>query len=366
MFIHSRASALAQAKRIVHMSGGLPKVAVLTPVYNGGHLIHRAMDSVQAQTYPNVHHIVQDNACTDSTPEVVARYLNCAKPVTVYRNPALVSSNKNFNAVMANRPADADYVMILCADDVLQPNVIEAMVAVAESDPGVMAVTGQSLCVGKILDHGWPEASPVLDGAEATRLLLRGEAGLTGLFVLFRANAITDVPFFRNDMNSIDLDAALRQMLKGKFAYLKQPVAEMVLHDASLSSTRLDREYLHFQDFLTLMDHYGPQVMDPASFAATRRAYLRHYVRRLVFWRVAYGKKEIVQRHLNTAQARGKPFTAYDLMDALVDFGLCKVGLRQQWRTTDARQHNLFEPIPPPDVVQRRAERAQKLSVARP
>ncbi len=48
-----------------------PPVAVVTPVLNGEEFLAETMDSVQAQTYPNLVHIVLDNASTDATAQIV-------------------------------------------------------------------------------------------------------------------------------------------------------------------------------------------------------------------------------------------------------------------------------------------------------
>ena len=63
-----------------------PLFVVVTPVYNGAKFIAEAMDAVQAQTYPNVLHIVLDNASTDATPDILKRYSNARVPVVVERN----------------------------------------------------------------------------------------------------------------------------------------------------------------------------------------------------------------------------------------------------------------------------------------
>ena len=48
-----------------------PLVSVFMFVRNGGKSLRRAIDSVMAQTYPNVEFVVQDAVSTDGTLDVV-------------------------------------------------------------------------------------------------------------------------------------------------------------------------------------------------------------------------------------------------------------------------------------------------------
>lgn len=52
-----------------------PKVSILTPAYNTGHLIHRLLESVLLQEYPLVEMIVVDDGSTDNTRQVVESFI---------------------------------------------------------------------------------------------------------------------------------------------------------------------------------------------------------------------------------------------------------------------------------------------------
>ena len=61
-------------------SPGRPLVAVITPVYNGAKHVEDALSAVQAQTYRPLVHCIVDNASTDATPDIIARYANADSP----------------------------------------------------------------------------------------------------------------------------------------------------------------------------------------------------------------------------------------------------------------------------------------------
>ena len=50
------------------------KVSICIPVYNGGQLLRRAIESALTQTHPTVEVVIVDNASTDETPTLVAEY----------------------------------------------------------------------------------------------------------------------------------------------------------------------------------------------------------------------------------------------------------------------------------------------------
>lgn len=52
----------------------LPKVTVITVVYNAGHLLERTIQSVAAQTYTPLEYIVIDGASTDHTLDIIRKH----------------------------------------------------------------------------------------------------------------------------------------------------------------------------------------------------------------------------------------------------------------------------------------------------
>jgi glycosyltransferase involved in cell wall biosynthesis len=50
------------------------KISIVTPSYNQGNYIKKAIQSVLAQDYPHVEHIILDNCSTDQTLDVLKRY----------------------------------------------------------------------------------------------------------------------------------------------------------------------------------------------------------------------------------------------------------------------------------------------------
>jgi hypothetical protein len=57
-----------------HREASWPKISIVTPNFNYGHLIEATLRSVLMQNYPNLEYIVMDGGSTDNSVEVVKKY----------------------------------------------------------------------------------------------------------------------------------------------------------------------------------------------------------------------------------------------------------------------------------------------------
>ena len=52
----------------------MPAVSIVIPVYNIGKYLEKCLDSVVAQTFPDIEIIIVNDGSTDNSPEIIARY----------------------------------------------------------------------------------------------------------------------------------------------------------------------------------------------------------------------------------------------------------------------------------------------------
>ena len=76
-----------------------PRLSIGLPVYNGQHLLARALDSLLAQTFRDFEIIISDNASSDSTPQICRAYARRDRRIRYVRNSRNLGAIANFNRV---------------------------------------------------------------------------------------------------------------------------------------------------------------------------------------------------------------------------------------------------------------------------
>ena len=119
------------------------QVTVGVPVYNGAATLRRAVESILRQTHQGCLIHISDNGSTDATGEIGQALAAAHATVTYTRQPTNLGFSPNFRFLL--QQAQTPYFMWFAADDCLEPTYVERMLAVLESDPGVVT------CVSRVL-----------------------------------------------------------------------------------------------------------------------------------------------------------------------------------------------------------------------
>lgn len=311
----------------------IPKVAVLTPVYNGEAFLRETMESVQAQTYTNLVHIVINNASTDGTADILADFVDARVPVVVVTHSTLLPQMENWNSAIVNIPEDADWFRMLCADDTIMPKAIERTVALGMSDPRIGFVGCKRDINGKVHDPLWPIDQCIFDGDEALRRFFENKGMIMGPHLLVRTAAIDpDWPFYDLVENAADTDAALRVLTEWKMGFVHEHLAFTRVHDATVTELEVSPYKLHLFDWYLFLHRYADKAFGTVQGEIMKQRYRRHYLRRLISARrtEAVGAK-IWDMHTERLSRIGVPFGPGDFLSAALDRGMINAGLRDEW-----------------------------------
>ncbi|MFO7256791.1 MAG: glycosyltransferase family A protein [Bacteroidota bacterium] len=118
-----------------------PLVSIGLPTYNGAKRIHRALNSIWAQNYPNLEVTICDNCSTDNTQELCEQVAREHPEVRYIRHKENLGILANFEFALAQ--ATGKYFMWLADDDALEPEVISRYVDFLERNPEYHLVTGR-------------------------------------------------------------------------------------------------------------------------------------------------------------------------------------------------------------------------------
>ena len=122
----------------------LPRVSIGLPVYNGERYLAEAVDSLLAQTYPDLELIISDNGSTDRTAEMCARYAASDSRVRYSRLETNIGGYRNHNRVVSL--ARGEYFTWAAHDDVRSPGHLASTVEALDAHPdAVLCYTAEQV-----------------------------------------------------------------------------------------------------------------------------------------------------------------------------------------------------------------------------
>jgi glycosyltransferase involved in cell wall biosynthesis len=215
----------------------VPRISICIPSYNSVRFLAEAIESALAQDYPDLEVVVCDNASTDGTPELCARYSDAR--LRVCRFEELVGQAANWNRCL--ELARGELVLLLHADDVLRRTFVSEAVHVLDANPAAAMVH----CTAEHVDaegghlhlqRVWRQ-SGVYPGRDLARRLLLEGCIVNPAGVLVRKSAYAAVgPFTDAVVWGVDWHMWTRLALHGDVAYLAEPLALYREHGQSGTS----------------------------------------------------------------------------------------------------------------------------------
>ncbi|MCJ7672423.1 MAG: glycosyltransferase, partial [Acidimicrobiia bacterium] len=226
-------------------SAAAPLVTIVTPSLNQGHFIRETIESVLSQDYPNIEYIVMDGGSTDDTATVVSEYSDRLEFFSEPDRGQSDAINKGW------RHGHGDIMSWLCADDLLVPGAVSAVVAEFERCPDTVLVYGDAEVIdrdGGVLNYGHA-------GRPDVWRLIHGYDYIQQPAAFARREAIEAVGWVDERLHwGMDWDFFIRIALHGPTTYLPRTLAQPRQYDETktLSGGR-DR----FRELVTIMRRYG-------------------------------------------------------------------------------------------------------------
>lgn len=232
------------------VNGQQPLVSICIPTYNGEQYVADALASVVAQTYKNLEIILSDDASTDRTVEIAQNFQ--AKHPSSFKifTHAQYGLVENWNFCISQ--AKGKYIKLLCQDDWLEPNCIEALVDLAEKDEAIGLVfsrrgvafteeskgdlASQAIGQGAIeLYKSWLSLHPIQDGKELLRdpNFLKNPINKIGepSTVLIKKSVFDRVGVFDTELRQlVDVEMWFRIMSHSKIGFVNQVLSYWRIH----------------------------------------------------------------------------------------------------------------------------------------
>ena len=213
------------------------KVSVCIPTFNTGRYIGETIDSVLKQTFKDFELVVCDNASTDNTAEVCAKFTDSRFRRVYFEE--FIGQAENWNRALSL--ATGEYVILLHSDDALLPAFLEQAVRVLDQNPDVGLVhcttqhideEGKSVYLQRLYEEDFIDREEIL----LRKFLLEG-CSVNPAGVLVRKSVYEAIGNFTDKIVwSVDPHMWTRVALKYPVAYLAEPLALYRVHAASLTT----------------------------------------------------------------------------------------------------------------------------------
>ncbi|WP_085932669.1 glycosyltransferase [Enhydrobacter aerosaccus] len=273
-------------------------------VRNGAPSIRRALESIRAQTYPNIEFIVQDGVSTDGTLDILRQY---GERVQLVSEPDNGPSEGLWRAL---KRCNGEFIGSCLADEELLPDAVERAVALLQKSPDAGAITGDAILTdlaGK--QTGFWKSGPF-------NFLDYLSCDYTPYFVssFFRRQALIDAGLQAETwgMDCIEFELWCRLAARARVMYVPETFAKYASHAGQSSSNPRDAT-VHFRGRLELIATIctssnlvgGDPMLRALSIWGHARAFINHAL--------AVGRPELAQALFEIAKDVAGRFPPVDL-----------------------------------------------------
>jgi glycosyltransferase involved in cell wall biosynthesis len=263
----------------------LPLVSVVIPAFNAETTIERSVQSVRAQTYPNIEIIIVNDGSKDCTAAIVKTFRD--------KRIRLLNLDYNQGAAAARNHGIAiskgAFIAFLDADDEWHPEKLGLQVDAIRRDEETILVTCNSVLVGlkgDILSHGHLKHPP-LGGREGWKGLLR-ENFIPTPTAMVRRRDLEKVGGFNERLPvGEDLDLWIRLSLLGSVCVLQETLVTIHVLSDSLMRRYSRRELDHVMPMLERHICEQANRLSPGEIRSIRGKRFYDFAARLM-WQGGY------------------------------------------------------------------------------
>jgi len=245
----------------------MKRVSVIIPAYNKAEYTRRTVESVLAQTYPNIEILVVDDGSKDTTASVMAQYGNRIQYILKINGGACSARNEGI------RRCSGEYVAFLDCDDLFCPEKIARCVECLEKNPKIGFVYTAAYFIDEndrtvgLYNHPRSQQGPIIE-----KLIL--ENFICNSTVMVRKPVLDRAGFFDEKIfTPADWDMWLRLSEINEAAYIAEPLTKYRVTDNYIFN-RLDQAR---QEEMYMLEKFFDHYMAPAMLK--QKAYSNYYLR---------------------------------------------------------------------------------------
>ncbi len=241
------------------------KITIITPCLNRANFIRDAIESVLAQDYKKIEHIIVDGGSTDGTLELIASY-PYLKVISGPDKGLYDAVNKGL------QQAHGEIIGLLNSDDFYESDIFKPVVALFQSNPDTDVVIGKATVLSEMKQGSREEFYPTISSQNITKIIIQGAPIINAWF--FRKKVFDQVGLF--DLNypiAADRDFLIRLNMQDiKFSFFERVVYHYRQHAQSLTITHNSQSQTKvLLENLILAEYYLKQDFANSSYKALLR-----------------------------------------------------------------------------------------------
>lgn len=311
-----------------------PFVSVVTPVYNGAKYLAECIESVLSQTYQNFEHIIVNNCSSDGSLKIAQEYAEKHSRIRIHDNSEFLPVIGNFNHALQQISPESKYCKEVHADDMLLPECVEKMVAVAEQFPSVNLVCAYRIN-GNIIDlDGLPYPISKFSGKDICRNFFIKDQFVFGspTSTLLRADEVRKrKKFYDEEYLFADTDVHFKILKDTDFGFVHQVLTYSRVHDKQQTSKATFLNTFQFAK-LYFLKKYGYHYLTEEEYdwylEKEIKKYYRFLARRIFgLWIKEYNprRREFYEFHQQALKTLGYSLKSWRLIPAFLSHALNRV-----------------------------------------
>ncbi|WP_415325253.1 glycosyltransferase family 2 protein [Chryseobacterium sp. MMS23-Vi53] len=235
-------------------------VSIIVCSYNHEKYIPECLNSIKAQTYPNIQLIVADDASQDNSSQTFENWL---KENNYPAKTNFHQKNTGLSTVLNEcvKLVEGDFIKVIAADDFLHPEAIEKCVTKLENSgeefgmvyTDTFTINDASEIVEDIADYN---KTGNLDPHVYRKEILKGNR-IPALTVLMRIKALKETGKYDSKLIVEDYYRWLKINEKYLICYIPEKLAYYRMHTENISKTKAERVDLEFAMLQTMFDKEG-------------------------------------------------------------------------------------------------------------
>jgi hypothetical protein len=254
--------------------------------------LKEAVTSALQQSYENIEVIVIENASTDTSAEWLKSQADPRLRV-VYR-PELQSAGLNWTQAVDE--GSGEYLKLLCADDLLDPEIVADQVAVLQAEPQAVMVSSKRRVIdsqGKVIKqtHGLTGLKQIEQGSAVLKKCFLAGTNLLGepASILFRTSEIKAVMPWHTTWPYVTDVATYAQVLRrGELLTINKVQASFRIAATSWSASLISQQESQFAQWQKSELETGFVTLTPLENArSVLNLKIRTFARKLFFAREA-------------------------------------------------------------------------------